>query len=78
MSGLIEARDVSSQPGTHALLDRLDFYGNNGWSKTPQLKSLVPGLPAECEQAGLVTPVLPALISGVRQKGQVSSGWGSN
>jgi hypothetical protein len=40
-------------PGEAALLDRLDFYGNNGWSRTPQLESLMPGLLAECEQAGL-------------------------
>jgi len=40
-------------PAEAVLLDRLDFYGNNGWSKTPQLESLMPGLRTECEQAGL-------------------------
>jgi hypothetical protein len=35
------------------LLDRLDFYGNNGWSRTPQTEALMPGLLGDLEQAGL-------------------------
>ena len=40
-------------PEEAALLDRLDFYGNNGWSKNPQSEALMPGLLKECEEAGL-------------------------
>jgi hypothetical protein len=40
-------------PGEAALLDRLDFYGNNGWSRNPQSETVMPDLLAECEHAGL-------------------------
>lgn len=35
------------------LLDRLDFYGNNGWARNPQAEALMPGLLGEFEQASL-------------------------
>ena len=40
-------------PEEAKLLDRLDYYGNNGWSRNPQSEALMPALLAECEQAGL-------------------------
>ena len=35
------------------LLDRLDFYGNNGWARNPQAEALIPGLLGEFERASL-------------------------
>jgi hypothetical protein len=35
------------------LLDRIDFYGNNGWSRNSQAEALMPVLLSEAEQAGL-------------------------
>ena len=35
------------------LLNRIDFYGNNGWSRNPQAEALMPGLLHELEQVGL-------------------------
>lgn len=40
-------------PTEAELLDRLDYYGNNGWSRNPQSEALMPGLLDDCEQAGL-------------------------
>jgi hypothetical protein len=40
-------------PKQAELLDRLDFYGNNGWSRNPQTDALMPGLLEACAQAGL-------------------------
>jgi hypothetical protein len=35
------------------LLDRLDFYGNNGWARNSLTEALMPALLGEFEQAGL-------------------------
>jgi hypothetical protein len=35
------------------LLDRLDFYGNNGWGRNSQSEALMPTLLGDLEQAGL-------------------------
>ncbi|MCV7610002.1 hypothetical protein ACWEOD_04005 [Micrococcus luteus] len=35
------------------LLDQLDFYGNNGWSRTSQSELLMPGLMADMAEAGM-------------------------
>jgi hypothetical protein len=35
------------------LLDRLDFYGNNGWARNPQAEVVMPKLLGDFEQAGL-------------------------
>jgi hypothetical protein len=35
------------------LLDRLDFYGNNGWGRNSQIEVLMPTLLGDLEQAGL-------------------------
>lgn len=40
-------------PQQEDLLDRLDYYGNNGWSRNPQAEALMPGLLGDFEQAGL-------------------------
>jgi hypothetical protein len=42
---------VSAWPGftpqQAALLDRLDFYGTNGWDRKPQSEAVMPGLLGE-------------------------------
>ena len=43
--------DVTSAQG--ALLDRIDFYGNNGWGRTSQLEEMMPHLLFECAQMEL-------------------------
>lgn len=35
------------------LLDRLDFYGNNGWGRNPQAEVVMPKLLGDIEEAGL-------------------------
>jgi hypothetical protein len=35
------------------LLDRLDFYGNNGWARNPQAEVLMPKLQGDFEKASL-------------------------
>jgi hypothetical protein len=35
------------------LLDRLDFYGNNGWARNGQTETLMPLLLGDLEQVGL-------------------------
>jgi hypothetical protein len=40
-------------PGQAELLDRLDFYGNNGWARNSQTEALMPILLGDLEQAGL-------------------------
>jgi hypothetical protein len=35
------------------LLDRLKFYGNNGWARNPQAEVVMPGLLGDLEEAGL-------------------------
>jgi hypothetical protein len=35
------------------LLDRLDFYGNNGWARNPQAETMVPSLLGDLAEAGL-------------------------
>lgn len=35
------------------LLDRLDFYGNNGWGRNPQAETILPMLLGDIQEAGL-------------------------
>lgn len=35
------------------LLDRLDFYGNNGWGRNPQAEAMMPSLLGDLARAGL-------------------------
>ena len=35
------------------LLDRLDFYGNNGWGRNPQAEAILPSLLGDLASAGL-------------------------
>jgi hypothetical protein len=35
------------------LLDRLDFYGNNGWARNPQTEVVMPTMLGDLEKAGL-------------------------
>jgi hypothetical protein len=36
------------------LLDRLDFYGNNGWARNPQAEVVMPELLGDFEKVGLL------------------------
>lgn len=40
-------------PDQGKLLDRLDFYGNNGWARNSQSEALMPSLLAEVEALGM-------------------------
>lgn len=35
------------------LLDRIDFYGNNAWSRNSQSEVMMPAILGECANAGL-------------------------
>jgi hypothetical protein len=37
------------------LLDRVDFYGNNGWGRNGQTEALMPILLGDLERAGLAS-----------------------
>lgn len=46
------------------LLDRVDFYGNNGWGRNGQSEVVMPKLLAECAEEGLtIDEVVEAMQS---------------
>ncbi len=44
---------IGFSPEQIDMLNRLDFYGNNAWSRTSQLDVMMPALLSECEKAEL-------------------------
>ena len=44
---------IGFTPEQAELLDRIDFYGNNAWSRTGQTEALMPKLLSDCEREGL-------------------------
>ncbi len=44
---------IGFTPEQVALLDRLDFYGNNGWARNPQSETMLPILMRQAEDLGL-------------------------
>lgn len=47
------------------LLERLDFYGNNGWARTSQLDFAMPILLRECGEAGLTLPQIRGALGAI-------------
>lgn len=44
---------VGFTPEESKLLDKIDFYGNNGWSRNSQSEVMMPSILGECVSAGL-------------------------
>lgn len=52
-------------PEQAELLDKIDFYGNNGWSRTSQTEKMMPYLLGKCAQANLSLEKIKTLMESI-------------
>lgn len=52
-------------PAQAELLDFLDHLGNNAWTRTSQTEGVMPGLLADCKEAGLSLARIKAAMESV-------------
>ncbi len=56
---------IGFSPEQIALLDRLDFYGNNAWPRTSQLEWRMPILLKECDEVTMTIEEIKAALGSI-------------